>query len=145
MMYEKYIKELIHGNDIPNWREHEIQSAKSSFYKGMVVKTQKQSKSTGKRPDIFAYTRNGKYRVVGDAKWCTEAKISHVNQVLNYKQYPFFAQRGILHYPSNAVIPNIVRAYAEEKNVIITKTKTSKIKEYPHGSFGFLFEKQYIR
>jgi hypothetical protein len=71
--------------------------------------------------------------------------MSHVNQVLRYKQYPFFAQKGIVHYPSNAVIPSKVREYAEEKNVIITKTKTPKIKEYPQGPLGFLFEKKYLR
>jgi hypothetical protein len=145
-MYEKIGKnmknKLIHGKDVPNWRKHEIQSAKSSYYKGKVVKAQKQSKSTGKRPDFFAI---GKDRTVGDAKWCTKAKNSHVDQVLRYKQYPFFAQKGIIHYPANAVIPKKVRKYAEEKNVIITKTKTPKIKEYSHGPLGFIFEKQYIR
>jgi len=128
-----------------NWRKHEENCKKSKYYKDYDMQWQKHSTSTKKRPDGFGINRdNPKDRVVGDAKWCVEAKKKHIDQIQNYKQHPFYSKKGVLHYPQNAKISKNVRDYAKQKNVIITRTKRKKIKE-PSGLLKILIEQEYKR
>ena len=127
-----------------NWRKHENQATKSTYYKGKIIRCQQQSKSTRKRPDIVAYSKHGSERIIGEAKWCTKAKKKHVDQALRYKSHPFYAQKAIIHYPQNAEVPDAVRDYARKKNVIITKTHVPKVKK-PSGLLGWFIEPKYQR
>lgn len=128
------------------WRDHEDQSIKSSLYKGYKVKAQKSSKSTGKRPDIFGISKtDSKDRIIGDAKWTLLAKKTHINQNLNYRKHPFYASKGVLHYPANALVPKEIKQLAKAKNIKIVKTRTKKEREREPGFFSFFSEKKYLR
>lgn len=125
------------------WREHEQRAAQSSLYKGYNLRTQKKSSSTGKRPDFFGIGKGDpKDRIVGDAKWSLKARKAHVDQVNEYKRYPFFAKKAALQYPQNAGIPKSVREYAKAKNVKIVRTSVPKVKELIGGLIGRLLGKK---
>lgn len=126
-----------------NWRIHEERCKKSKYYQDYNMKWQKHSKSTGKRPDGFGINKtNPKIRVVSESKYCKEAKMEHINQIQKYKQHPFYAKTGIIHYPKNANISQEFRKCAKEKNVIITRTMMEKNKE-PTGFLGVFIEPKY--
>ena len=128
------------------WREHEERSGKSSLYRRYDIWTQKRSRSTGKRPDIFGIRKgNSRDRIVGDAKWCVQAKKEHVDQVGRYKGHPFYAGRGVLHYPANAEIADSLREYGKSKSVTMVRTRVSKTKERQSGILGSFKKKKYKR
>ena len=134
------------GNVMPNWRIHEKISRKSSYYSNYKMWEQKQSTSTGKRPDFYGVSKiNSRERIVGDSKYTTRGSKKHVRQIQKYKQHPFYANIGVLHYPLNTHISDDFRKFATEKNVIITRTRMMKVKERQPGLIGIFKPKAYLR
>jgi hypothetical protein len=88
--------------------------------------TQKVSRSTGKRPDLFLRSKADGQRTIVDFKYCLDAKPAHLKQVCGYKGYPFFAQRGILVYPKDARISETFLKKAAERKIEIHRDRTVK-------------------
>jgi hypothetical protein len=88
--------------------------------------TQKVSRSTGRRPDLFLRSKADGHRTIVEFKYCLDAKPAHLKQVSGYKGHPFFAQRGILVYPNNARISEAFVKKAAERNIEIRRDPLKK-------------------
>ena len=122
---------LIPSNKKPivGWRQHEERCKNSSYYKGYNLQTQKYSKTMNKRPDFFGVKpNNSRDRIVGDSKYTKRAYKYHVDQIVQYKKYPFCAKTAVIHYARNTEIPRKVKNYANKKNVNLTRTMMEKRK-----------------
>jgi hypothetical protein len=87
---------------------------------------QKVSRSTRKRPDMFLRSKTNRQRVIVDFKYSLRPKVADIKQVSAYKGFPFFAQRGILVYPKNALISEDFKKKAATRNIEIRHDKMSK-------------------
>lgn len=115
---------------MPRWREHEKRARKSSLLDGYKVTAQKQSRSTGLRPDYFGVSKkNPSKRIVVDAKYVRELSYDNVDQVRRYKGYPYFAQRGGIVVKRSTKVPDDVREYARDSNIKITRMRARKEKK----------------
>jgi hypothetical protein len=114
-----------------NWRKLEREGEKAKHFEGYVIKAQKQSKSTGKRPDYFGYKKeNPHHRIVGDAKCVKELTTNHVEQVKSYKKHPFYAKEGVLIVAKDTKVPHDIRAQARANNISIERTNVSQKKGF---------------
>jgi hypothetical protein len=106
------------------WRRLEERVRHSKAFRGFRVMEQKTSRSTGKRPDFFGVSKEDPHlRIVGDAKYVKELLPKHVRQVVEYKGYPFFAQKGIIFIKQSTKVPKNVRRLARESNVRIIRRR----------------------
>lgn len=115
------------GREIVAWRKFENAAARR-LLKGFAnhdCSTQKVSRSTGKRPDLFLRSKADDHRTIVEFKYC-DAKPAHLKQVSGYKGHPFFAQRGILVYPNNARISEAFVKKAAERNIEIRRDPLKK-------------------
>ena len=124
----------------PLWREQEDRLKKSSVLKDYIIKVQKQSKTTGKRTDIFAIHKdNPKDRVVIESKCTIKAEKKHIEQMQQY-QYPYFPTKKYIGYLRNTDISDDFRRLAKEKNIGIIRTRLEKTKI---RCFPFFTNKKY--
>jgi hypothetical protein len=113
---------------IPGWRKFE-DSAGARLLKNFTdhhCSTQKVSRTTGKRPDLFLRSKTDGQRTIVDFKYCLDAKPAHLKQVCGYKGHPFFAQRGILVYPKNARMSEAFLNKAAERKIEVRRDRLSK-------------------
>lgn len=111
----------------PRWRTHEKRARHSCVFKGYKVQAQKASTSVGKRPDFFAvHKRNPKKRIVADSKHVKELTPKHIEQVRQYKGYPFFAQRGVIFVKKTTKVTDHVKDLAKKSNIKIIRKRARK-------------------
>ena len=92
------------------------------------VETQKVSKRTKQRPDVFAINpKNNRDRVIIDAKCVQEVTSSHINQVKGYKK-TFFAKNAAIITCKDAKISHKKRREAKDANIKIIRGKTMRKK-----------------
>lgn len=111
------------------WQDGEStrRARESSFFRGYSVTPQKVSTSTGKRPDYFGVSKqNPRNRIVADAKYVKELTRGHVNQVRQYKGYPFFAQRAAIITKKSTRVPDDVRKMARDSRIRIIRKSARK-------------------
>jgi hypothetical protein len=114
--------------DDNNWRKLEREAAKSKRFEGYRVEEQKQSKSTGKRPDIFAINpHDSRDRIVGEAKCVKELTPRHIQQARSYKG-SHYAKEGVVFVARDTKVPHNVRAEARASNISIDRTNVSRKK-----------------
>jgi len=105
-----------------NWKSLQERGRNTNHFNGYKIIEQKQSSSTGKRPDYFGYLRtNPRQRIVGDAKNVKELTKQNVDQVKHYKSHPFYAQKGVIIVKKTTKVPIQIREYAKNSNITITK------------------------
>tara|TARA_B110001454_G_scaffold21956_1_gene21376 strand:- start:66 stop:470 length:405 start_codon:yes stop_codon:yes gene_type:complete len=114
-----------------NWRKLEKDSEKSEFFDGFKMSTQKTFKTTGKRPDFFAYKEhNSRDRIVADAKCVKDLKFEHVDQVKEYKRAPGFAKKGRIFVAKDTHVPHDVRRYAKGSDISIERRNVKRKKGF---------------
>src|SRR6184192_3997105 len=88
------------------WRKFEDGTAKRVLkdFPDHHCATQKVSRSTGRRPDLFLRSKANGQRTIVEFKYSLNPNGAHLKQVSRYKGYPFFAQRAILVYPRDASV-----------------------------------------
>lgn len=110
-----------------NWRNLQERGRNSNHFKGYKIYKQKQSSSTGKRPDYYGVSRkNPRERIVGDAKNVKTLTKQNVNQVRGYKSHPFYAQKGVIIVNKTTKVPKDVREYAKDSNIDITRIRAKR-------------------
>jgi hypothetical protein len=118
------------GRQVPGWRKFELcgttRLIKGKEFADHLCEPQKRSRSTGKRPDLFMRSKVYRQRTVVDFKYTVRPNASHLRQVSAYKGYPFFAQKGILVYPKDAVITEAFKAQAKARRIEIRLDAKSK-------------------
>ena len=113
-----------------HWRNLQEKGKHSRYFNGYRVETQKQSKSTGKRPDYVGYSKKDpRKRIVGDAKNVKELNKQHVDQVKRYKGHPFYAKKGVLVVRKTTKVPEDIKNYAKRSNITITRMGTRRKKK----------------
>lgn len=110
-----------------NWKSLQERGRRSSYFAGYKITEQKQSSSTGKRPDYYGVSRtNPRKRIVGDAKNVKVLTRQNVDQVKSYKSHPFYAQNGVLIVNKTTKVPKDVKAYARNSNIDITRIRAKR-------------------
>lgn len=111
-------------NSLARWRQYEKRVRSSTVFRGYRVKQQKQSTSTGMRPDFFGVSRDDpRQRIVADAKYVKELTPQHVDQVRKYKGHPFYAQEGVIFVKKTTRVPEDVREYARDSSIRIIRKR----------------------
>ena len=111
-----------------NWKSLQERGRNSNYFKGYKIQEQKQSSSTGKRPDYFGVSRKDhRNRIVGDAKNVKNLTKQNVNQVKRYKSHPFYAQKGVIIVKRTTIVSDDVREYARDSNIDITRVRAKKM------------------
>lgn len=114
-----------------NWRKLEKDSKNSDFFDGYKLSTQKTFKTTGRRPDFFAYhEHNSRDRKVADAKCVRELNHNHVDQVRSYKGAPGYAKEGRIFVCKDTKVPHDVRQYAKDSNISIERRPVAREKGF---------------
>jgi hypothetical protein len=118
------------GRQVSGWRKFEIEATarliKDKEFADHHCEPQKRSRSTGMRPDLFMRSVVSGLRTVAEIKYTVWPRAAHLRQLSSYKGYPFFARRGILVYPKDAVITEAFRAKAAERGIEIRLDPKSK-------------------
>lgn len=114
-----------------NWKKLEREGEKAKHFDGYVIKSQKQSTSTGKRPDYFGYKKGDpRTRIVGDAKCVKELTKSHVAQLKSYKGHPFYAKKSGFIIAKDTKVPHNIRAQTRANNMFIERKNVSQKKGF---------------
>lgn len=113
-----------------NWRKLEKEIEKHKALDGYTIKTQKSSRRTRERPDVFGINpKNNRDRIIVDAKCVKEVTSSHIDQVKGYKK-TFFAKKGVIVACSDSKITNQKRREAKDSNIKIVRGKTKRKKNF---------------
>lgn len=116
-----------------NWKRLEKEAGEIKELKKYNVQTQKSSKRTRERPDVFAINpKNNRDRVIVDAKCTQEVTTGYINQVKSYKK-TFFAKKAIILTAKDTHISRDKRNEAKDAGIKIKRGKTRRKKNL----FGF--------
>jgi hypothetical protein len=117
-MIEKFANLMNNFNIEPRqveWRKFEERLPKLSILKGCKIYQQITSKTTQRRPDIYAIdNNNSKRRIIVEGKYTIQARKDHLKQVNNYN-YPFFPTEKYIVYPRNTEISESFKNKARGK------------------------------
>ncbi|MGI0089142.1 MAG: hypothetical protein ACREAF_02190 [Nitrosopumilaceae archaeon] len=105
-----------------NWRSLQERGIHSSAFRGYYMYAQIPSTSAGKRPDYYGISKtNPKDKIVGDSKNVAVLTKQHVDQVKDYKGYPYSAQKGVIIVRLTTKVPPEIEEYANKSNIRIVK------------------------
>lgn len=113
-----------------NWRRLEDEASTHKSLRKYKVETQKISKRTGKRPDIFGINpRNNRDRIIIDAKCVREVTSEHIKQVKGYKKN-FYAKNAAIYTCSDTKVSHRKRREASDANIKIIRGQTKRRKRW---------------
>ncbi|HBE40306.1 MAG TPA: hypothetical protein DDW27_03735 [Bacteroidales bacterium] len=124
------------------WRKFEERLPKLSVLRGCTIYRQKKSKTTQRRPDVYAIdNNNSKRRIIVEGKYTIQARKDHLKQVNKYN-YPFFPTEKYIVYPRNTEISESFKNEARGKGIEIILLRVEKLKKRRFIIFG---KKEYLR
>ena len=113
-----------------NWRKLESEAERLRELERYKIKTQKTSKRTRERPDVFAINpKNNRDRVIVDAKCTQEVTTANINQVKSYKK-TFFAKKAIILTAKDTHVSHEKRKEARDAGIKIKRGKTKRKKGF---------------
>ncbi len=122
-MFGKSKKKVAEGI---NWKNLEKEAAKHKILKGYKVETQKRSKRTRERPDVFGINpKNSRDRIIIDAKCTENVTPDYINQVKGYKR-TFFAKKAAIITAHDTKISHQIRREAKDANIRIIRGNTKR-------------------
>jgi len=113
-----------------NWRKLEKEAEKIPELKKYNIQTQKISKRTRERPDLFAVNpKNSRDRVIVESKCVDVLKTSNIKQTTNYKK-TFYSKKAIIMTAKDTYVSHEKRKEARDAGIKIKRGKTKRKKGF---------------